>query len=191
MASRKRDKDGEGCLFVIVGVLGLIFAIWLHDVAGVPIYAGVLLVVALALLLAWLYRHVEEEKLHAIEVSNIDLMSGVEFEHYLQKLLGHQGFSTTETPRSGDLGVDLVAKRGKEKIAIQAKRYDKKVSRRAISDAVAGMQYYDCNRAMVITNNYFTPGAEKLAQSTDCTLIDRDSLAEWIMELQDERTNSA
>ena len=64
------------------------------------------------------------------------------------------------------------------------KRQNSKVSRRAISDAVAGMQHYHCNKAMVITNNYFTPGAATLARSTGCALIDRGTLAAWIVELQ-------
>jgi len=47
---------------------------------------------------------------------------------------------------------------------------------------VAGMQHYRCTKAMVITNNYFTPGAETLARSTGCLLVDRDTLAKWISE---------
>jgi restriction system protein len=89
---------------------------------------------------------------------------------------------------SGDLGVDLVATRNNERIAIQAKRYSDLVSRQAVSDAVAGINYYRCNRAMVITNRYFSPGAITLAQSTGCILIDRDTLAKWINEFQSPRS---
>ena len=84
----------------------------------------------------------------------------------------------------GDLGVDLVATGFGNKIAIQVKRYTNKVSRRAISDSVAGMNYYGCNEAMVVTNSYFSPGAITLAKSTGCILIDRDTLAKWINEFQ-------
>lgn len=37
---------------------------------------------------------------------------------------------------------------------------------------------------MVITNNYFSPGAVELAKSTGCILIDRDMLANWVNEYQ-------
>jgi HJR/Mrr/RecB family endonuclease len=37
---------------------------------------------------------------------------------------------------------------------------------------------------MVITNNYFTPGAVTLARSNDCTLVDRDLLAQWVLRFQ-------
>lgn len=126
-----------------------------------------------------------EKKYKAIQISNIDMMSGIEFEHYLQRLLMHLGYQVQITKGSGDLGVDLIATGNNEKYAIQAKRYENaKVSRRAISDAVAGMAYYGCNKAMVITNNYFTPDAITLAQSTGCILIDRNTLAKWIVEYQ-------
>ncbi|MBV8101041.1 MAG: restriction endonuclease, partial [Verrucomicrobia bacterium] len=85
---------------------------------------------------------------------------------------------------SGDLGVDLIASKGQDRIAIQVKRYGGTVSRRAISDAVAGMQHYRCNQAMVITNSRFTPGAITLAKSTQCSLIDRDELVKWIIRFQ-------
>lgn len=111
-------------------------------------------------------------------------MAGVEFEQYLKRVLTNQGYIVSMTDVSGDLGVDLVASGNGERIAIQAKRYNTKVSRRAISDAVAGMQHYGCNKAMVITNNYFSPGAITLAKSTNCILVDRDTLADWINKFQ-------
>ncbi len=132
-------------------------------------------------------KHKEEieKKYRAIQISNIDSMPGIEFEYYLQRLLTHRGYQVQVTKGSGDLGVDLIATGNNEKYAIQAKRYENaKVSRHAISDAVTGMKHYGCNKAMVITNNYFTPDAIKLAQSTGCILIDRNTLANWIIEYQ-------
>jgi len=125
-----------------------------------------------------------EKKFKGIQIANIDSMTGVEFEQYLQKLLTNQGYSVHVTQASGDLGVDLIASKDGDKIAVQAKRYNTRVTRRAISDAVAGMYHYDCNEAMVITNNYFSPGAVALAKSTECTLVDRDTLAKWVIEFQ-------
>ncbi len=111
-------------------------------------------------------------------------MVGVEFEKYLKKLLTYRGYSVMRTPGSGDFGVDLVASRSSDKIAIQVKRSESQISRRAISDAVAGMPHYSCNKAMVITNNHFTRGAVTLARSTSCILIDRIALARWIIEFK-------
>jgi restriction system protein len=117
-------------------------------------------------------------------MDNIDSMSGVEFEDYLEGMLTTQGYSVKLTPGSSDFGVDLVATCSSEKIAIQVKRHRTRISRRAVSDAVAGMHHYRCDSAMVITNSYFTEGAVKLAKSTGCTLIDRDALARWIVQIE-------
>lgn len=133
----------------------------------------------------------QEKKFMGIQIADIDSMTGIEFEQYLQKLLTSQGYSVHMTQASGDLGVDLVASRDGDKIAIQAKRYNTRVSRHAISDAVAGMYHYDCNKTMVITSNYFSPGAVALAQSTECILIDRDTLAKWVIEFQNISDNNS
>jgi hypothetical protein len=42
---------------------------------------------------------------------------------------------------------------------------------------------------MVVTNSYFTRGAKQLAHSTGCELIDRDILAEWILDYQQDGRN--
>src|SRR5687768_14155460 len=93
-----------------------------------------------------------------------------------------QGFETTVTKATGDFGIDIIAIQEKRTYAVQVKRYKRSVSRRAISDAVAGRDYYRCDYAMVVTNSYFTPDAVRLAEATECQLVDRDLLAEWILK---------
>jgi len=126
------------------------------------------------------------EKFKAIQIANIDYMTGIAFENYLQKLLIIQRYGVTLTKATGDFGVDLVAFRNGDKFAIQVKRQGGKVSRRAISDAVAGMKHYECTKAMVITNNYFTPSSITFARSTGCKLVDRDTLIKWIVGLKEK-----
>ena len=186
-----------GCIVFFVGAFCIIlFTNWLHNNIGLSseFSSGLAFFAIVALFLALfigipttyiiIYNNDVQKKLRSIQIENIDSMTGIEFEHYLQKLLIHQGFSVHVTQSSGDLGVDLVASRNGVKIAIQAKRYNTKVSRRAISDAVAGVHHYGCNRAMVITNSYFSPGAITLARSTGCILVDRDTLAKWVIDFR-------
>ncbi|MEW5941124.1 MAG: restriction endonuclease [Chloroflexota bacterium] len=136
------------------------------------------------------YNKEVEKKYRGMQIANIDSMTGIEFEQYLKRVLTNQGYSVSVTNVSGDLGVDLVAFGNGDRIAIQAKRYSNKVSRRAISDAVAGMNHYGCNKAMVITNSYFSPGAITLAKSTGCILVDRGTLAKWVNEFQNAESQS-
>jgi restriction system protein len=132
--------------------------------------------------------HRDEANRHrALQIANIDAMTGVDFELYLERLLLAHGYVVQLTKGSGDLGVDLIATRGAEMVAIQAKRCSSKISRRAVSDAVAGMLHYRCNKAMVVTNSYFTSGAAALAQSTNCVLVDRSVLTLWILSYQNAR----
>ena len=125
-----------------------------------------------------------ERKLRALRLSDIDNMTGIHFEHYVAKLLQHQGFSTRVTVGSGDFGVDVIAEKDLLKYAIQVKRQAKNVSRRAVSDSVAGKIHYRCNAAMVVTNAFYTAGAKELAKSTECRLVDRDELTKWILSFQ-------
>jgi HJR/Mrr/RecB family endonuclease len=192
-----------GIIFVVGVCLIISFTSWLNKnfelpsgfTFNFPIFAILALIVLslasiVGLSIAFItnYNKAIEEKYRGIQLANVDSMTGIEFEQYLQRILSNKGYRVSMTNVSGDLGVDLVASGNNEKFAIQVKRYSNKVSRRAVSDAVAGMQYYGCTKAMVITNNYFSSGAIKLAQSTGCILIDREKLALWINEYQN--TNS-
>ncbi|MBX3047667.1 MAG: restriction endonuclease [Anaerolineales bacterium] len=111
------------------------------------------------------------------ELDKIDKLSGIEFEKYIIGVLKEHGYAVSLSGKSGDLGVDILAEKNDIKYAIQCKRQGSMVSRRAVSDAVAGMQHYNCDQAVVITNNRFSPGAKQLAKSNDCILIDREMLS--------------
>ncbi|MFN3650188.1 MAG: restriction endonuclease [Armatimonadota bacterium] len=135
-------------------------------------------------LLVWVFRlypaYARIRRLRAIRLAQVDTMSGDEFEDYVALLLQHRGYVVERTGGSGDLGVDLVASRRGERCAVQVKRRSQPVSRRAVSDAVAGADHYECDTALVVTNQTFTRGALELAASTDCGLVGRDELSEWI-----------
>lgn len=142
--------------------------------------------VTLSLILLWLFIVIlikwhKWKKLHSYNISNIDDMEGIEFEEYVAKLLKNEGYSKIEvTKGSGDFGVDVLCFLDDESYAIQVKRYEKHVSRTAVSDAISGKDFYECDRAMVITNSYFTKGAKEMAESLDCKLVDKDILIDWI-----------
>lgn len=119
---------------------------------------------------------------------DFDSMTGSEFELYVVEILKNQGYIANISGKSGDLGVDILAEKDGLRYAIQCKRQANLVSRRAVSDAVAGMSHYECDQAMVITNNYFSPGAKQLAKTNNCILIDRKQLVEYIKQLHNGQT---
>ena len=79
--------------------------------------------------------------------------------------------------------VDVIAEKGDVKIAIQTKCYNGVVGNSAIQEIVAGMKYYDADKAMVITNSTFTRSAIELADKNDVQLWDRKTLIEKIDEV--------
>jgi len=98
-------------------------------------------------------------------------MTGREFEEHCALYLRRRGFKKIEiTKASGDQGVDILAKRRGKTYAIQCKMYQKPVGNSAVQEAYAGMQYYDCDKGMVMTNSTFTKGAIELAGRTGVAL---------------------
>jgi restriction system protein len=166
-----KASNAAGCVFTL-----MIFAaaVWLLKETGANVPLSII-VFLLLILLIYTFK-----KPGARTLNQIDLMPGEEFEHLVAQLLKRQGYQAEVTKSSGDLGVDVVARHGQDRIAVQVKRQEKPVSRRAVSDAVAGMPAYECTAAMVVTNNSFTDGAKSLADLHGCELADRDTLALWI-----------
>jgi len=113
-------------------------------------------------------------------MAGVDAMSGAAFESLAKTYLEGRGYQVSNMRASNDYGVDLIANKGAERIAVQCKRSKNPISRKAISDAVAGMKYYKCTRAMVVTNNRFTEDAREFARGTDCELVDRTVLEQWL-----------
>jgi len=111
---------------------------------------------------------------------NFDLMDGYEFESFLGDLFRKIGYNVINTKLSGDQGADLIIERLGEKISVQAKCYSGNVGNKAIQEAVASKNHYNCNRAMVVVTSYFTRQAISLAKSNNVELWDRNKLDEMI-----------
>lgn len=180
--ARKSSKAQFYNLLIFIALVALFF---LRD------YWILLVGLSVAIIILRFYikhqNQMEEERLNkSLDIAEVDYMDGIQFEYYIQKLLINEGYSAIVTKGSNDFGVDIIAVRGNDKYAVQVKRYSGNVSRKAISDAVGGKNIYQCNKAMVVTNSYFTKSAIELAKSNSCILIDRNQLARWIINYQVE-----
>lgn len=119
----------------------------------------------------------------ARNISLTDHMSGIESEDYLCFIFQKRGYHVNTTPKSNDYGVNLILKKNGETTVVQAKRYKNKVGVRAVQEVNAANPYYNASKAMVITNNYFTPNAKSLAIANQIQLIDWDKLAKIINDI--------
>lgn len=101
------------------------------------------------------------------------VLNGEDYEQYVADLLRHQGFQDIQfTAKTGDYGVDLLATRGRHRYAIQCKYYTGSVGGFAVQEAVAGMAYYGCERAMVVTNSVLTKNAHALAEANGVEILE-------------------
>lgn len=99
-------------------------------------------------------------------------MTGHEYEYAVANYLREQGYYDVEvTQASGDYGIDVLARKGGHRYAVQCKYYSGTVGISAVQEAVAGMAIYGCDRAMVVTNSTFTKAAKELAEANDVVLL--------------------
>lgn len=115
-------------------------------------------------------------------IYEVDQMKGEVFEEFLEILLAGRGYEVRLTSASGDYGADLILTTNSKIIAVQAKRYKNTVGVKAVQEIVGAKSYYCADECWVITNNYFTGPARKLAMANDVLLIDRDELIELMLE---------
>lgn len=130
-------------------------------------------------------RWLEAERL--LDIDDVDQMSGIQFEDYVGTLMENMGYDVEMVRGGSDFGADLIATKDGTRIAVQIKRYSRPVPRAAVSDAVGARQYFNCQNAMVVTNNVFARSSQEFADSTNCILIDRIKLSEWIRNFQKNR----
>ena len=98
-------------------------------------------------------------------------MDGYEFEYQCAKILKRKHFSKIKvTQSSGDQGIDIIAFKHRKKYGIQCKYYTHPVGNKAVQEAYAGANFYDCDKAVVMTNITFTKSATQLAQKLDVEL---------------------
>ena len=107
-------------------------------------------------------------------------MDGYQFEYQCAEILKRNGFSRVQvTQSSGDQGVDIIARKHRKKYGIQCKYYSYPVGNKAVQEAYAGANFYDCDKAMVMTNLTFTRAATELAEKLEVELWDHCSTTRY------------
>lgn len=107
-----------------------------------------------------------------------DNINGHQYEYECAKRLKQHGFArVTVTKGSGDQGIDVIAYGNGKKYGIQCKYYSSPVGNSAVQEAYAGAKYYDCDVAVVMTNNIFTKSAIELSKTTGVLLWANNTIA--------------
>ncbi len=101
-------------------------------------------------------------------------MDGLQYENACAEYLKKHGFyNVVVTKASGDQGVDVIAEKAGHKYGIQCKYYTGAVGNKAVQEAYSGAAYYNCDKAVVMTNSTFTKSAIELAKKLGVELWDK------------------
>lgn len=150
-------------------------------------WAWLVVIPVCALVVWWWVSHRKEQHRVSLSLAQIDAMDGSQFEHYLVNLFSRLGYRAEHTGHSGDFGADLIIEKDGMRTAVQAKNYDSSsVGNEAVQQAIAAAAYYDCQKAMVVTNSTFTVAANQQAAGSNLPvgLVDRKGLAKLIHEVE-------
>ncbi|PEQ96605.1 hypothetical protein CN481_00225 [Bacillus sp. AFS006103] len=122
----------------------------------------------------------------SVQMEQIDLMGGFEFEEFIAELLTNIGFKNVKvTSKTGDGGVDIIANDTVgNSVAVQCKRVGSKVGNSALQEIHLGKELYNCQRAMVITNSFFTKPAIDASKKIQVELWDRDKLIDELRKVE-------
>jgi HJR/Mrr/RecB family endonuclease len=110
-------------------------------------------------------------------------MDGLKYEMFVRDYFVKLGCNTKITKASGDHGVDVVVEVGDIKIAVQCKHYNSKVSNSAVQQVYSAKDFFDCNIAAVVSNNFFTNQAKQLAEKLGVYLLHHQDLEEFISKI--------
>ncbi|MCL4357861.1 restriction endonuclease [Patescibacteria group bacterium] len=165
---------------ILIGAALILIYIW-HHVAALEylLNSSWLMVVVgagfvAALLLFWKRFHLKlQPRLKPTRWQN---MTGVEFEDQVVLWLKRSGFNQVVKTEYYDRGIDIIAAKPGMMLGVQVKRSSRPVGIAAVRAAVAGINSYGCNQAMVVTNSTFTAQAKQLAIDNGCSLVDGVSL---------------
>ena len=97
--------------------------------------------------------------------------NGLDFERWVANSLEQFGWKTNVSVGSGDQGVDVIAEAGLISVGIQCKLYSGSVGNKAVQEIKAGIEHYNCEYGVVITNAKYTKSAIVLAASTGMFLL--------------------
>ena len=94
-------------------------------------------------------------------------MTPAEYESQVASYFAELGYHTRQTAASGDYGVDVFAENEDERLAIQVKMYGhttRRVNRQMMMELHGAKDYFDCHKAVLVTDGEFLPDALEVAQ---------------------------
>ena len=121
-------------------------------------------------------RKSEQDYVKICTLSQIDSLTGVQFEMFLKRLFEQMGYTVSLTKASKDYGADLIICKPPHRYIVQAKCYSHTVGIKAVQEIISARAHYGIMGAIVVTNREFSKEAKLLAQENNIILTDRSVL---------------
>jgi len=122
------------------------------------------------------------DRFYWMSESNFDSITPFEFEELIGELLNKMGYETEVTSKSGDYGIDVIARKGKDVVAVQVKKYAKgnNVGNQEVQKLLGSMQLSTlrANKGILATTSDFTVHAIEQAKGTPIEFWNGDVLVE-------------
>jgi Holliday junction resolvase-like predicted endonuclease len=114
--------------------------------------------------------------------NNFSTMSGFEFEYFVSRLLQEMGYTTEVTKKTGDYGIDIIAKKDKKIVAVQCKRYAETnpVGNQDVQKCLGSMHKIKAKQSIFVTTSYFTKQALIQAEKAPIELWDKDTFHNYV-----------
>jgi restriction system protein len=115
-------------------------------------------------------------------ISHILQLAPVEFEALVGRSFERRGYAVEHCGGKGDEGIDLMATRGSDTIAIQCKRFnDAPVTPSQVRDFFGAMVAAHATQGAFVTTSFFTEAARGFAEAQSIELVDRAGLHAWLV----------
>lgn len=131
------------------------------------------------------YERVNENELY---INNIDDMSDIEFENYLNilfKLLGYKNIKIVSN--TNDQKINIIMEKDGEIVGVLAKLCSENVNNKVVNEAKKGVSYYQLDKVIIVTNTTFTKSAIDLAIDENVSLLDKFKLRDLLKNVDRER----
>ncbi len=101
-------------------------------------------------------------------------MTPKQYEELVSQHFSHLGYTTRKNQYSGDYGVDVFAKMGNERLAIQAKMFGntaRKINREMVMQLHGAKDYFDCTKAVLATDGVIIDNALEVAKKLGIEIV--------------------
>ncbi|MBU3958158.1 MAG: restriction endonuclease [Nanoarchaeota archaeon] len=114
--------------------------------------------------------------------NNFANITHFDFEQFIAKLFRKMGYHATVTRKTGDYGIDVIAKKDDDIVAIQVKKnsHGNNVSDIVVQNTLGGMWKYKANKAIIITTSDFTTMAHEQAKEAPIELWNKRTLHQMV-----------